>query len=249
LLQLDNLLRAAGLDDRELPGQPAKGPVDLPLASIDQAPLVTVLGYIPQYNEERRLWYVDVAFDPMDRFWPFVRLAVCRYQPESIGGCHLSAPVRCDFVQLPPERIASVNRTDERHVRVVVSGCIGLRAAPDALSQPIVGLASAVDLERYLVARLQRRDPLIATDLGWETVTVSRLVLRGRGDSDFEAAWVGELDAGQDIPFVRPGLSPGDWRVTVEEWEMLETDPVMINVDIAVPRQEARLIYADEFYL
>ena len=43
----------------------------------------------------------------------------------------------------------------------------------------------------------------------------SKLQLRGRGDSDHEAAWVGELDAGQDIPFARPGRGPGDWRVTV----------------------------------
>ena len=249
LLQLDNLLRAAGLDDRPAAGQPVRGPVDLPLAALEGAPAVTVLGYEPVFNKARRLWHVDLAFDPADRFWPFVRLAVASYQPESIAGCHLSAPVRCDFVQLPPERMMSVSRTDARHVRVVVSGAIGLRRAPDRLGDAVPGLAPAAALDRTLVARIQRRDPLIPTDLGWKTVAVERMALRGRGDSQHEAAWVGELDAGEDIALERPQSGASDWRVTVEEWETIESDPIMVNVDIAVPQREARLIYADEMEL
>ena len=178
-------------------------PATLPLGGGPGAPPVTVLGYRPQYNQERRLWYVDVAIDPGSTFWPFVRLAVARYQPDSIPGCHLSAPVRCDFVQLTPERTTSVSRTDVRHVRVVVSGPIGVREPAAGARRVrsrrrpagIEDYAAWVRMHRNVVARLQRRDPAIPTDLGWETVATAELTVRGFGRNIFEAAWVGELEA------------------------------------------------------
>jgi hypothetical protein len=253
VVQLDNLLRMTGLDDRPEPGRPVTPPRRLPLASLPEEPMVMVVGYKPQYNRERRLWYVDVALDPGATFWPFVRLAACRYQPNSIDGCHLSPPVRCDYVQLVPERITSVSRTDDRHVRVVVSGPIGLRSFPGrdhAASD--TAFAEAVTANRQVVARLQRRDPAIDTDLGWQTVAVADLVIRGRGRNQYEAAWVGELDAGTVIPLSRPGANR-NWRVAVEEWERLPGDPPSpaetSHRALIRPIWERRLIYADEIRL
>jgi hypothetical protein len=251
-LQLEDLLHGAGLDDRPLPGRPVTAPVQLPLVTSPGEPMVTVVGYEPQYNAARGLWYVDVALDPGDHFWPFLRLAVCRYQPESIPGCHLSAPVRCDFVQVPPERLTSVSRTDDRHVRVVVSGPVGVRAQLPQGLDATAALANAVDRNRHVVARLQRRDPLIDTDLGWETVVATRLTLRGRAPSNHEVAWVAELDAGEEIPLARPGHGPSGWRLVVEEWELLEGDPTHVDlalIGIDLVRLERRLIYADEIDL
>ena len=250
VVQLDNLLRTTGLDDRPEPGRPVTAPQQLPLASLPEQPTVTVVGYKPQYNRERRLWYVDVALDPGPTFWPFVRLAVCRYQPDSIAGCHLSPPVRCNYVQLTPERITSVSRTDDRHVRVVVSGPIGIRALADrSHAGRSDAFAEAVGANRQVVAKLQRRDPTINTDLGWQTVAAAELVIRGRGRNQYEAAWVGELDAGTVIPLSRPGANP-NWRVAVEEWERLPGDPPS-SVEapptaFVQPIWERRLIYADE---
>ncbi len=250
LVQLDNLLRTVGLDDRPEPGRPVTPPKQLPLASLPEQPSVTVVGYKPQYNQERRLWYVDVALDPGPTFWPFVRLAVCRYQPGSITGCHLSPPVRCDYVQLTPERTTSVSRTDDRHVRVVVSGPIGIRTFPErGHVSSADAFAEAVSANRQVVAKLQRRDPAIKTDLGWKTVAAAELVIRGRGRNQYEAAWVGELDAGTVIPLARPGGNP-NWRVAVEEWERLPGDPPS-SVEappaaVVRPIWERRLIYADE---
>jgi hypothetical protein len=253
MLQLDDVLHTAGLDDRWAPGRPVVAPAQLPLVTMAGKPVVTVVGYRPQYSESRKLWYVDVALDPGDHFWPFLRLAVCRYQPESIVGCHLSPPVRCDYVQLPPERTTSVSRTDETHVRVVVSGPVGRRERLGHAPDPIEAMATAVDHNRMLIARLQRRDQKIASDLGWRTVATQKLVLRGHGPLGHEAAWVGELDAGETIAFVRPESDGvAEWRVVVEEWERLESDPTRISTpfaDIDVPRMEQRLIYADEVEL
>ncbi len=254
LVQLDNLLHSSGDDDRLQPGRPVTPAVALPLASLPDRPEVSVVGYRPQYNAARRLWYVDVAFDPGATFWPFVRLAVCRYQPDSIPGCHLSAPYRCDFVQLPPERTTSVSRTDDRHVRVVVSGPVGVREVErrERVVRSSDAFAQAVDANRVVVASLQRRDPTIPSDLGWQTIATEKLTVRGRGKNQYEAAWVGELDAGQVIALKRPG-DDKDWRVAIEEWEALPGDPRSpldgpVGI-VASPVWERRLIYADEIPL
>ena len=248
MLQLDDLLHTSGLDDRHQPGRPVAAPVQLPLTLGPGRPTVLVAGYRPQFNSDRKLWYADIALDPATAFWPFLRLAVCRYQPDSVGDCHLSAPVRCDFVQLPPERTASVSRTDDRHVRVIVTGQVGTREVPGRAPG---SLAELIDRNRTVAARLQRRDPEIDTDLGWQTVTTTRLVVRGTGDEPGEVAWVGELDAGTTIPLVRPGTTEeSDWRVTIEEWETLPGDTADLGPVLSrFPVWEKRLVYADELAL
>ena len=249
--QVSDFLMAAGLDDRPRDAGPATKPATHPLSALPDKPPVSVLGYEVAFNEGRGLWYADVAIEPGDAFWPFVRLAVARYQPESIDGCHLSAPVRCDYVQLPLERTASVSRTDSRHARVVVSGPLGLRDA-ERVPTDLLELARLAAENRSLFARLQRRDPAIPTDLGWDTRAVTPLELHGHGRTPAEAAWVGTLavpPGDPDIPLARPGKST-DWRVTIEEWETLPGDPSPLQ-----PRgggtliDEHRLVYADELAL
>lgn len=248
-LEFDNLIRTLGIDTRPGDARPAAPPVTMPYEAVKGAPRVTVLGYQPQYNEERGLWYVDVAIDPGDKFWPFVRLAVARYQPDSINGCHLSAPVRCDFVQLLPDRTASISRTDVRHVRVVVSGPVGTRGGgkDEKFPPPPLIADEAVRRNRRVVARLQRVDPNLPTDLGWDTVDTVELHVRGAGRSNTEAAWVGELASPVNIPLRKPGTNT-KWRVTIEEWEILQGDPADLG-DRGPAVAERRLIYADEIAL
>lgn len=256
-LQLDDVLDLIGYDDRDEPGRPVAAPAELlDLPAFGTTYGVRALGYRPQYNEARKLWYVDVALNPAQTLWSFVRLAVARYQPSSVDGCHLSAPVRCNFVQLPPERTASVSRTDTSHVRVVVSGPVGARHPWYADSRRGRGFPEAVAENRYVVARVQRKDPSIPTDLGWETVATEQLTIRSADPGTHEVAWVGELDAGTDLALRQPldAQGPSDWRVTIEEWERFPGDrpapgggPLRL-----VPREpvwEQRLVYADEVSL
>jgi hypothetical protein len=245
----DNMVRALGLTDRPDDARPVAPPVSMPYAAVKGSPVVTVLGYRPQYNAERQLWFVDVAIDPADHFWPFVRFAVARYQPDSINGCHLSKPVKCDFIQLMPERTASVSRTDIRHVRAVVSGPIGTRggAEEETFPPPRSTAPEAIRRNRRVVAKLQKLDPDIPTDLGWNTVDTVELVVRGTGKTNAEAAWVGELESPEDIPLAKPG-DQSQWRVTIEEWEQLLGDRGDLG-GRGRREWERRLIYADEIGL
>jgi hypothetical protein len=249
--ELDDLMHIWKLDDRPAAARPVTTPVSLPYAGVKGEPNVTVLGYQPEYNAERGLWFVDIAIDPGDRIWPFVRLVICRYQPDSLPGMSLSPPVLCDYQQLLPERTASVSRTDVRHVRVVVSGAIGTRGGgtkepfpPDAPSRH-----EKIRRNRLMVARLQRADAAIPTDLGWDTVDTVELVVRGTGRTPAEAAWVGELEAPEDVHLVRPGANP-DWRVLIEEWELLPGDPDTGTITaVPLPSWRRRLVYAEALNL
>jgi hypothetical protein len=248
-LPLRDLLEILEPDLAGEPGRPARAPAHLPVVDVGGGPKVTVLGYRPEYNPDRKLWFADVTFDQRTAFWPFVRLALARYQPESIEGKHLSPVVTSDFAQLAPDRIATLSRPGDREVRVVVTGPVGYpREIPNPILAGHLGaltpLRERVYQSRTIRARLERRDPgLDRSDLGWATVTQTDLELRGL--EDWTASWVGTLQLPQALAPRRPG-SRANWRVTVEEWERLHADTPARQRGF---RSEARLVYADHLYI
>ena len=254
VLQLTQFLAAVGWDDYDSVAGPSGKPEQYPSAE-DPNVRVWVVPYRPQYNQDRRKWFVDIGFPA--RFWPFVQLALVRYQPYSVPGRHISKPVLCDFVQIPPERTASVSRTAEGRVRVLVSGPAGLHdtgfgTAPAGIS--IVGPARGavnpllVGANRVLRAKLQHRASGQTSDLAWETLDQTDLEVRGYAGSLANLVWTGELDVPAALPFTRP-TTAGDHRVRIEEWETFVGDPENLGNPNSLPTRENRLIYADEFEL
>ncbi len=69
---------------------------------------VSVVGYPVKFDAARRLRFADIRINTDDAYWPFVRLALARFQPKSVDGAHLSRVVRADFIQLPPRRQAEI---------------------------------------------------------------------------------------------------------------------------------------------
>lgn len=60
-------------------------------------------------DAQRDLLYCDVAINPTpDPYYPFVRLGLARYQPDSLPGLELSRAVLADYVQVPPLRTVTV---------------------------------------------------------------------------------------------------------------------------------------------
>src|SRR6185503_14910285 len=74
----------------------------------DPSANVNVVGYEVNFDAERRLWFADVRIETNKAYWPFVRLALARFQPMSIPGAEISQIVRADFIQLPPDRVAEI---------------------------------------------------------------------------------------------------------------------------------------------
>jgi hypothetical protein len=93
--------------------------------SNEQLPF-TAVGHQVSYDDAhgRRLWYCDIEMDMGEAYFPFVRLALARYQPQSLPNTHLSRVVLADFMQLAPDRAASImfDPMDPTSVQLAVNG-------------------------------------------------------------------------------------------------------------------------------
>lgn len=87
-------------------------------------PAVNVAGHPVDYDQARDLWYCDIDVEPGPAYQPFVRLALARYQPVSVPDAHLSCVVLADFVQLAPDRFATVvfDQSDPATATITLSG-------------------------------------------------------------------------------------------------------------------------------
>ncbi len=77
---------------------------------------VAVAGHPVAFDADRKLWYADIELSSLSdpSYFPFIRLALARYQPDSLGqpftdgGLYLSPIVLADFAQLAPDRAATI---------------------------------------------------------------------------------------------------------------------------------------------
>lgn len=73
---------------------------------------VAVAGHAVAFDQARCLWYCDLEIDVGAAYFPFIRLALARFQPHSVEGVHLSAVSVADFIQVAPDRILTVSSRD-----------------------------------------------------------------------------------------------------------------------------------------
>ena len=71
------------------------------------------------YDATRRLWYCDIEIDAGASYFPFIRLALARYQPISMQHAHLSNIVLADVMALAADRWLNVTPTAEANQRRV----------------------------------------------------------------------------------------------------------------------------------
>jgi hypothetical protein len=88
----------------------------------DTQPWVDVAGHDVSWDASRKLWYADIALNPGASYFPFVKLALVRYQPDSLHGLELSRVVQADFIQVAPNRAMQLTFPNPTTVRVVVAG-------------------------------------------------------------------------------------------------------------------------------
>jgi hypothetical protein len=88
---------------------------------------VVVAGHKVEYDKDRKLWFSDIVIGAGDSYYPFVRLALARYQPNAIEGVELSRVVMTDFAQLAPDRTATVTLSPDKKALTVTSPDINPR--------------------------------------------------------------------------------------------------------------------------
>ncbi len=100
----------------DLPGRPTmsafphRDPEVAGPVSLAETPgvLVDVAAHKVGFDKERDLWFCDLQINYGHSYQPFIRLALARYQHWSMAGAHLSPVILADFIQLAPDRHASV---------------------------------------------------------------------------------------------------------------------------------------------
>ncbi len=247
-------------DVPERPGGPVLVTGPQPLVDLRGAPAANVAGYRAEFHPGRGQWFVDVALTVRDQLWPFVRLAVTRYQPTSLPGCALSPVVMTDWVQPLPERTATLSRPDAGTVQVTVSGPAATYRGPDRQGREVAvfdvddprarpavsALDAALLPSRVLVATVQERG---ASDLEWTDRTTVRLPAVGQDPTDvWQITWSDQLTLPEPIALATPPERTGEsrYRVLIEELEVMDADRAHAH---APERRVTRVVYADTFDL
>jgi len=185
---------------------------------------VDVVGFpvgIDSVND--RLW-CDIQFNTGPVYRPFVRMALCRFQPHSVEGAHLSAVVQADFVQLASDRMVAITHGPGKRQRTVtVTG-------PHAQN---------ADTRAEVTATLELRHHGLPESLHYGASVVCEKALEGKKDDTTGWRWSGVLD----IP--KAGLFP-KFRLIIREYEKYTAD---LGTDTAATQNVKKLTYFDAIEL
>jgi hypothetical protein len=220
-------------------------------------PVVDVVGHAVEFDEERKLWYCDIDIDTGDSYYPFVRLALARFQPNSINNCHLSRVVLAEFAQLAPDRVAAVTidgptvindvtaqgPAAAKKIKVMVSGIFGrnkqamYQPGDDPLNHP-----GKLENARVLMATVEKKG--IGGDLGWKPASaqLTNVQLKATKLVDAKMIWMAEMMLPSDAV---EAMGTGTYRVLIKEYEMLQTDPDVKQQTINGVPMRSRMVYAD----
>jgi hypothetical protein len=223
--------------------------------SLSEAPghTVTVVGHKPAFDPDRKLWYCDLQLNAGKSYFPFVRLALARYQPHSISGQHLSKVVFPEFIQLVAPRTAGLTKVSSDWASVSLRGPAGFTENADDLVTLFGGLDQLVALTRFAVAQVERLPANAATDLGWapvgDEVRLELDVSNGLRDVRyFGRVPIPRREQGQQL------------RLALREYEIFRTDeseaddhlvraPLGFESTLLVRPVKYRLVYADNMTL
>jgi hypothetical protein len=196
---------------------------------------VDVVGFMPQFDETRKLWFADLTVNLGQTYSPFIRLVLVRYQPHALDDARISRAVLAGFSQLTPDRAATVT-ADPHHprtLRVTVSGVAPRGPRPEGPGEPRP--ARPTHVEVHVQQRSSAGGDLVWDDVPAAVATVTQL---------YEGPGLNQADLGLWFGAVTfsatPG--PGQFRLLVEEFEYISA-----NYTAQGRQAPGRLIYAETF--
>jgi hypothetical protein len=202
---------------------------------------VQVAGFPVAFDYESQRWFADITVDVQSlAYTPFIRMALVRYQPHALPDAKLSSVALADYAQLTPERSAvlTADPYHPRRLRLTVSGPAPTGPAPFISGrQP----THKVNVPTLVTVTVERRNPAIKTDLGWEAAPGAAAInAQSLAGLPGLVRWTGTLDFAQ-LP------EPGELRVLVREYEYLSANYTIQSGRGRNLRREQpkRLIYAE----
>jgi hypothetical protein len=195
----------------------------LTLEELDKVPRgsykISVAGHQVDFDTNRGLWYCDIEINTHGVYYPFIRLALARYQENSVTevvdqnarDVKLSRVVLADFAQLVPDRAVSIVFNRSRTVlNVTITGQPGTSG-------------NTFDI------KLEKRNEQVGGDLGWDpwNATVNPNSNPPRG-----ALWSGL------ITLPEPSINRS-FRLVIREFESFQSQQSMTS----------RVVYAETLEL
>jgi len=182
---------------------------NISIDEIDPKQRFAVVGFEPQYDTSRKLWYCDIEIDPGKSYFPFIRMALCRLQPHSLADgetgkdVFVSRIMLSDFCQIAPDRKATARIEDDKN----------------GVTVQVVGHTYRMNTTGHqgseIEVTLERRDSTAnpSADLAWTPVVTQRID-RIQGAN----MWAGYLEG-------KNGVTSAQHRVVIKEYEQLFSDP------------------------
>jgi hypothetical protein len=218
----------------------------LTLEELPSTVKVDVAPHPVQFDRDRKLWYCDIEIDAGDSYYPFVRLALARYQAHSLASAHLSRVVMTDFMQLAPRRTAEVVLTPGA-ATITVRGFAGRNHVADLPSGIFVDPIfkdPATTPNTTMRITVERRVAGVPGDLGWQRVGGE--ITLSASASGFDVTWTGT------VPLPGSDVAAGSHRLLITESETFPRDLMPGDPMISTsPRDfvRERVVYADAFEL
>jgi hypothetical protein len=169
------------------------------LSHVPSPPAFGVAGHTVAYDATRQLWFCDIDMDPGQAYFPFVRLALARFQPDSVPDAHLSRVILAEFIQLLPGRGASIT-------------CDPIDTT--SLLLAVTGITFDAPGASVMLATVQTQ-PLGAGDRAWVPVGVTRMTPDQTVGAD--TIWTAQIT----LPAPRASRP---FRILIEEFEIYRTD-------------------------
>jgi hypothetical protein len=189
---------------------------------------VDVAGYEVNFEAtSHQLWYADIPIDTSGgtgvlSAWPFVRLALVRYQPESLAGYEISRVALADVTQLAPDRVATLKFLTPTKVSVTIAGVSS--SIGEEIGTPPIQMRAVVQEKLANVP-----DP----DLQWADVAHTEVTLGFSQSAGYECTWSGTVK----LPAAR-GTVPMRLRLSEVESYLYDFAP-------DVPTYQSRIVYLD----
>jgi hypothetical protein len=181
---------------------------------------LNVVGFKPEYNKDRKLWYCDIQFNPevITSYYPFVRLALARYQPNSIENAHLSRAVLADFAQLVNDRALNISfRNDNQTFDISVSGC-----------------GTADSNNHYVEVTIEIYDPNKPEKFGWVPVKTHGLAPKLLNSKTLFWKW-----SARGLKLLKP-RSEKRFRLVVREYERFKADVYLFSLNREVYKKHLK---------
>jgi hypothetical protein len=201
---------------------------------------VDIAGHSVQFEpSSHELWYADVQIDTSEYFagvsdaysyFPFVRLALVRFQPNSISGCEVSPVVVADVVQVAPNRMATITVSDLTTVTITVAGFGASAGTPNGVPP------------NSMTATVQTQVPGVADpDLQWADVPDSEVTLAASQGAAYSMVWSGTVT----LSAAPSSEAPVRLRLTETEYALYEP-PIPPGGN---PSYASRIVYLDTIVL